>query len=98
MRRILLLALAAVAISGAAQHTVNEIQFPTGHWTGGQGVDQLEEIWSNPANGGKIGMYREMQEGKTTFYEFPVNQAGGFWSGVADETFQGEPDWVGGEG
>ncbi len=69
MRRILLLAFAFCAVSGA-DHTVNDLQFLAGHWTGGKGIDQLEEIWSHPANGGMIGRYREMREGETTFYEF----------------------------
>jgi hypothetical protein len=70
MRRTLLLALAICAIASAAEHTVNDLQFLAGHWIGSQGVDQVEEIWSNPASGSLIGMYREMREGKTTFYEF----------------------------
>ena len=70
MRRILLLALALAALAGAAERTVNDLQFMAGHWTGSQGAGQLEEIWSRPANGSMIGMYREMSEGKTTFYEF----------------------------
>ena len=70
MGRILLLALAAGALAGAGEHSVTDLQFLAGHWTGGQGADQLEEIWSSPANGSMIGMYREMREGKTTFYEF----------------------------
>jgi hypothetical protein len=39
----------------------------------GVGADKqthVEDTWSPPSNGTMIGMYREMPDGKTTFYEF----------------------------
>ena len=56
----------------AEKHTVEDLKFLTGNWTGHLGADDLEEVWSPPANGSMTGMYREMRGGKTTFYEFLV--------------------------
>lgn len=53
---------------GAA--TLQDLAFITGHWRGEAAGKQIEEIWSAPESGSMTGMYREMQDGKTTFYEF----------------------------
>lgn len=57
----------ACALSAA---DLQDLAFIAGHWRGMAGGKQIEEIWSAPEQGSMTGMYREMQDGKTTFYEF----------------------------
>ncbi len=47
-----------------------DLAFIAGRWRGEAAGKQIEEIWSAPESGSMTGMYREMQDGKTTFYEF----------------------------
>jgi Domain of unknown function (DUF6265) len=49
---------------------LQDLGFITGHWRGEAAGKQIEETWSAPEQGSMTGMYREMQNGKTTFYEF----------------------------
>jgi hypothetical protein len=56
----------------AQRHTLEDVRFMSGHWIGSDGSNEIEEQWSEPSNGTMIGMYREMNGGKTTFYEFLV--------------------------
>jgi hypothetical protein len=51
-------------------HDVRELAFLTGHWGGTVEGFQADEIWSTAANGSLMGVYREMKDGKTTFFEF----------------------------
>jgi hypothetical protein len=59
--------------SGAA--TLQDLDFISGHWRGEAGGQQIEEIWSAPEQGSITGMYREMKDGLTTFYEFLTIEA-----------------------
>lgn len=59
---------------GAAE--LQDLGFMAGHWRGEAGGKQLEEIWNAPEQGSMTGMYREMENGKTTFYEFLTIEAG----------------------
>ena len=59
--------------SGAT--TLQDLDFITGHWRGEAGGQQIEEIWSAPEQGSITGMYREMKDGQTTFYEFLTIEA-----------------------
>lgn len=52
-----------------------DLAFMSGHWRGDAGGKQIEEIWNAPESGSLTGMYREMQDGKTTFYEFLTIEA-----------------------
>src|SRR5579872_3639049 len=71
-----------VAISGVCLSIVlsaadlQDLAFMTGHWRGEAGGKQIEEIWSVPEQGSLTGMYREMNDGKTTFYEFLIVEPG----------------------
>lgn len=66
-RHALLAALVPIALSAA---DIQQLAFMTGHWRGEAGGKQIEEIWNAPESGSMTGMYREMQDGRTTFYEF----------------------------
>ena len=59
---------------GAAD--LQDLGFIAGHWRGEAGGKQIEETWSGPEQGSMTGMYREMKDGKTTFYEFFTIEAG----------------------
>lgn len=50
--------------------TIGALDWLAGHWTGSSLGGTVDEIWS-PAQGGEmIGMFRLVQNGKATFYEF----------------------------
>jgi len=49
---------------------VKDLGFLAGRWGGTVGGYQADEIWSPAANGSLMGVYREMKDGKTTFFEF----------------------------
>ena len=53
-----------------------DLGFIAGHWRGEAGGAQIEEVWNAPEQGSMTGMYREMKDGKTTFYEFLTIEAG----------------------
>lgn len=72
LRVVVLSALAPVAAQAV---TLQDLAFITGNWRGEAGGKQIEEIWSAPESGSMTGMYREMQGGKTTFYEFLTIEA-----------------------
>ena len=50
--------------------TIQELSFLTGRWSGTVKGFEADEIWSKAANGSLMGVYREMKDGKTTFFEF----------------------------
>ncbi len=62
--------LSAFASVAAQAVNLQDLAFMTGNWRGEAGGKQIEEIWSAPESGSMTGMYREMENGKTTFYEF----------------------------
>lgn len=41
-----------------------------GHWTGDGFGGTSDEVWSLPAGGAMMGVYRNIQDGKVVFYEF----------------------------
>ena len=49
--------------------TTNEIAWLAGRWTGTGLGGVCEEIWSAPAAGAMMGMFRLVREGKVVFYE-----------------------------
>jgi hypothetical protein len=66
--RIVLLAACLTAALNAAD--LQDLEFIAGHWRGEAAGKQIEETWSLPEQGSMTGMYREMKNGETTFYEF----------------------------
>ncbi|HTA43280.1 MAG TPA: DUF6265 family protein [Bryobacteraceae bacterium] len=67
LRPVIFIALLAI---GAGPAELQDLSFMAGHWRGEAGGKQIQEIWSAPESGSITGMYREMEGGKTTFYEF----------------------------
>lgn len=62
--------LSAFLAAGAGPADLQDLSFMAGHWRGQAGGKVIQEIWSAPESGSMTGMYREMEDGKTTFYEF----------------------------
>jgi hypothetical protein len=50
--------------------TLAELAWLVGHWSGPAFGGTCEEIWSPPAGGAMMGMFRLVAEEKTVFYEF----------------------------
>lgn len=63
---------AGVGLATAAEPPAGskDLGFLAGRWSGTVQGFQAEEIWSPAANGSLMGVYREMKDGKTTFFEF----------------------------
>lgn len=49
--------------------TLAEMDWLAGHWTGNAFGGVSEEIWAKPAGGAMMGMFRQVNNGKTVFYE-----------------------------
>ena len=49
--------------------TLAEMDWLAGHWTGNAFGGVSEEIWAKPAGGAMVGMFRQINKGKTVFYE-----------------------------
>ena len=49
---------------------INNYTWLAGHWTGDGFGGISDEVWSMPADGVMMGMYRNIQDGKVVFYEF----------------------------
>jgi len=49
---------------------INNYTWLAGHWTGDGFGGVSDEVWSLPADGIMMGMYRNIQDGKVVFYEF----------------------------
>jgi len=71
---LILGALAAARIAagpaGNVAGSVKDLDFLTGRWSGTTEGFQTDEIWSSATNGSLMGVYREMKDSKTTFFEF----------------------------
>ncbi len=50
--------------------TLADMGWLVGHWSGPAFGGVCEEIWSLPAGGAMMGMFRLVAEGKVVFYEF----------------------------
>lgn len=57
-------------LSKPAKINTNHFSWLTGHWTGDGFGGISDEVWSAPNDGVMIGMYRNIQNGKASFYEF----------------------------
>jgi rhamnogalacturonan acetylesterase len=62
----------SLTVQAADKFTLDQLRFLCGRWVGRDASGETEEQWSPPANNTIMGMYREMSNGKTTFYEFFV--------------------------
>ena len=49
--------------------TIADMAWLAGHWTGAALGGTSEEMWSPPAHGTMMGMYRLLRDGKPVFYE-----------------------------
>lgn len=49
---------------------INNYAWLAGHWTGDGFGGTSDEVWSLPAGGAMMGVYRNIQDGKVVFYEF----------------------------
>ncbi len=49
---------------------INNYTWLAGHWTGDGFGGTSDEVWSMPAGGAMMGVYRNIQNGKVAFYEF----------------------------
>ncbi|MEM8485311.1 MAG: DUF6265 family protein [Bacteroidota bacterium] len=49
--------------------SINQIAWIAGHWNGEAFGGQIEEIWSAPAGGAMMGMFRLIQGDEVGFYE-----------------------------
>ena len=54
----------------SAKATIADMAWLAGHWSGDGLGGRSEEIWSAPANGVMMGMYRHIKDDKAVFYEF----------------------------
>ena len=82
IRKLTLLLLILLAIGGSITalenkaetksdgFDINNYTWLTGHWTGDGFGGVSDEVWSLPADGVMMGMYRNIQDGKVVFYEF----------------------------
>lgn len=52
------------------QATIGDVAWIAGHWVGEAFGGIGEEIWSRPAGGAMMGMYRIVKDGAVGFYEF----------------------------
>lgn len=54
----------------AIEFDINNYSWLAGHWTGDGFGGVSDEVWSLPADGVMMGVYRNIQNGKVSFYEF----------------------------
>jgi hypothetical protein len=70
---VLTVVVALACLSGTAQAqpkaTLADMAWLAGHWTGTGLGGVSEEVWSEPAAGAMMGMYRLVVGGKVVFYE-----------------------------
>jgi hypothetical protein len=62
--------LMAAADVPSPKATLRDVAWLQGRWTGTGLGGSCEEIWSEPAGGQVMGMFRFLKEGKPVFYEF----------------------------
>lgn len=73
-----LLLVAGLSVSVYAQpsdsRTLEDVAWIAGYWIGGTDDNPMEEIWTAPLGDNMMGMFREVDEGKSVFYEFMLIQ------------------------
>jgi len=60
----------ARAQEAPARATLEDMKWFAGEWTGTGLGGVADEIWSSPASGAMMGMFRLVKDGKVVFYEF----------------------------
>jgi hypothetical protein len=55
---------------GSPEATIGDVAWIAGHWVGDAFGGIGEEIWTEPAGGAMMGMYRIVKDGQVGFYEF----------------------------
>lgn len=64
----------AIAVGGAAAasdlSSLDGLRFLEGHWAGGSGRVEMEEIWIGPKGGVMLGLHRDVASGKQAFFEY----------------------------
>jgi hypothetical protein len=60
---------ASASQSPAAATSLKDIEFVAGHWTGGDGADLSEEVWTAPSGDSMLGMWRYVSQGKVRIAE-----------------------------
>ncbi len=62
----------AVGVPAAASDpsSLNALGFLEGHWAGGSGRVEMEEIWIGPKGDVMLGLHRDMASGKLVFFEY----------------------------
>jgi hypothetical protein len=73
LRLVLFVAFCSITLRAAG---LQDLAFMAGHWRGEAAGKQIEETWSEPEQGSMTGMYREMKDGQTTFFEFLTIETG----------------------
>jgi hypothetical protein len=62
--------LAGAAVSSAEEHSVDQMGWLAGHWTGTADGVTNEEHWTSPSGGALIGMHKDVKAGKLAMFEF----------------------------
>jgi hypothetical protein len=57
------------ALLTAPPASLKDLAFLAGNWQGGSGENVIEEYWMAPEGGAMLGMYRDIQGGKTVMTE-----------------------------
>lgn len=65
-----LMALENKANPNPVEFDINHYTWLAGHWIGDGFGGVSDEVWSLPSDGVMMGMYRNIQDGKVSFYEF----------------------------
>ncbi len=55
--------------SASPAASIDQVAWVAGHWHGEAFGGQVEEVWSKPAGGAMMGMFRLVQGGEVGFYE-----------------------------
>ncbi len=64
------LALAGAVDESDSRLAVGDLGWIAGHWLGGDDGTRIEEVWTVPADGNMMGMFRMISEGELRFCEF----------------------------
>ncbi|MEX0288905.1 MAG: DUF6265 family protein [Flavobacteriaceae bacterium] len=60
----------AIEVDEVAAFNIDDYSWLAGHWVGDGFGGISEEVWTLPADGTMMGMYRHIKDGKLVFYEF----------------------------
>jgi hypothetical protein len=66
----LFLLLGATLSAQTARHSIADLSWLAGSWSGEAGGIQMEEHWTAPDGGTMVGMHRDVGKGRTMLFEF----------------------------